>query len=155
MTYARRPQLGAHIRGPAAVWLLRGIRDGAEADAVAHFQRVGRPDVAAVIADAMAQLREAARQWEAAVRADGASVDGSAEAGSTEAGGGSSQLGGRPPGGSEVVDTATAAGRLGVSERRVRQLLADGPLTGRKVGRQWLVERTSITEYQAMRRTAG
>jgi excisionase family DNA binding protein len=142
-----RPLLGAHVSGPAALWLLRRAEDGGQAaDAVRHFQSIGRPDIAANIAAAVDQLREAARLWEQR-RDETASADGNAETATTEAAPESDLLGGMP--------TAGAATLLGVTERRVRQLLDGGLLAGRKVGRQWLVDRDSIETYRTDRRLAG
>jgi excisionase family DNA binding protein len=42
------------------------------------------------------------------------------------------------------VTTGEAAGILGVSPRRVVQLLHEGALSGRRVGRTWLVDRASV-----------
>lgn len=43
-----------------------------------------------------------------------------------------------------VVGVAEAAEVLGVSERRVRQMLADGALDGRRVGRAWVIEADAL-----------
>lgn len=63
-------------------------------------------------------------------------------------------------GSSEVVDSETAArsshefsvrdaaGVLGVSDRRVRQLLTAGALTGRRDAWSWLVDRSSVELYR-------
>jgi excisionase family DNA binding protein len=37
-----------------------------------------------------------------------------------------------------------AAERLGLSERRVRQMLADGVLRGERIGRSWVIEQSAI-----------
>ena len=47
-----------------------------------------------------------------------------------------------------------AAARLGVSEPRVRQLLASGDLAGRRLGRSWLVSDESVARLQHNRRSA-
>ena len=142
----RRPLLGAHVSGPGAAWVLRRV-EGAAPDAIRYFQSIGRRDVAASIADAVEELLEANRQWEMQ-RTDGASAGGNAETSPAEA---------TPE--SEVpavgLGTSAAAGLLGVTERRVRQLLDGGLLVGRKSGRQWLVERDSIEAYRTDRRLAG
>lgn len=46
-----------------------------------------------------------------------------------------------------MLSVPQAADRLGVSEQRVRQLLASDPpkLAGQKVGRDWLVDAASVT----------
>ena len=46
--------------------------------------------------------------------------------------------------------TAEEAGRiLGVSSRRVRQLIGEGKLVARKKGNLWLVSKESVYEYLA------
>jgi len=50
---------------------------------------------------------------------------------------------------------AEAAAELGVSKSRVRQLLADGALTGRKVGAQILVDQAGVQHRAAHRPAAG
>lgn len=67
--------------------------------------------------------------------------------GVSDDGSGKAETGG--VGGGSVVEaelsTKEAAEMLGLkSERRVGQLLADGALQGRKVGRSWLVSRSSV-----------
>jgi hypothetical protein len=44
---------------------------------------------------------------------------------------------------------------LGVSERRVRQMLADGVLCGEHIGRVWVVERNSVRRARDARRGVG
>jgi hypothetical protein len=44
------------------------------------------------------------------------------------------------------LGTAEAAGRLGVSERRVRQLLQGGRLAGRKEAGRWFISTESLAE---------
>ena len=53
------------------------------------------------------------------------------------------------------IAVSDAAGRLGVSEPRVRQLLASGDLTGRRLGRSWLVSDESVARLQQNRRLPG
>jgi len=43
-----------------------------------------------------------------------------------------------------MVTTETAAGRRGVSERWIRQLLMDGRLHGKKIGGRWMVDAKSL-----------
>lgn len=45
---------------------------------------------------------------------------------------------------SAEIDTAAAAGLLGVTPNRVRQLVRDGSLPARKASRTWLVDRTAV-----------
>lgn len=42
------------------------------------------------------------------------------------------------------MDTATAAKQLGVSARRVRQLIDSGRLKAEKVGRDWLIHKDAL-----------
>ena len=49
---------------------------------------------------------------------------------------------------------AEAAERLGVSPRRVRQMLSDGTIEGHRVGRGWSIEERAITTAAACRRPA-
>jgi excisionase family DNA binding protein len=48
-----------------------------------------------------------------------------------------------------------AAGRLGVDSSRVRQLLREGRLAGRRVGSVWLVDADEVARRAARRRSAG
>lgn len=43
-----------------------------------------------------------------------------------------------------LVSVAEAAEELGVSERRVRQMLDDGSLTGRRIGRSWVIDLAEV-----------
>ena len=45
---------------------------------------------------------------------------------------------------SQEIDTDSAAGLLGVTPNRVRQLVRAGELPGRKVARSWLLDRTAV-----------
>ncbi len=49
------------------------------------------------------------------------------------------------------VTSVEAARMIGVSERRVRQLLADGRLAGRLAGGRWQVDRASVLDMLAGR----
>lgn len=44
----------------------------------------------------------------------------------------------------QVIGVADAAAELGVSERRVRQMLASGTLPGSRIGRVWAIDRTTL-----------
>jgi excisionase family DNA binding protein len=48
-----------------------------------------------------------------------------------------------------VVSVPEAANILGVGQQRVRQLLDRGKLSGRRVGRDWVVSRASVEERKA------
>ena len=45
-----------------------------------------------------------------------------------------------------VLGVSAVAAELGVSDRRVRQMLADGELRGSRVGRAWVVERDALDD---------
>jgi excisionase family DNA binding protein len=51
----------------------------------------------------------------------------------------------------DFVGTLTAAGMLGVSDARVRQLIGEGKLPAIKVGRDHLIRRADITRLAADR----
>jgi excisionase family DNA binding protein len=48
--------------------------------------------------------------------------------------------------------TQQAAQHLGVTTARIRQLLADGELTGEKLGQMWLIPRRKVLALVARRR---
>ena len=54
-----------------------------------------------------------------------------------------------------VVGVAEAAAELGVSERRVRQMLADGVLAGDRVGRTWVIEPEQLRRIEHRRPEVG
>lgn len=56
---------------------------------------------------------------------------------------------------SEWMSVEEAAGVLGVDERQVRRLLASGDLQGRRVGRAWMVEQSSVRERRRLDPSAG
>lgn len=55
----------------------------------------------------------------------------------------------------DFVAVSDAAARLGVSDRRVRQLLEAGTLAGRRFGSQWLVDAASLRDTDRRRRSRG
>jgi len=55
----------------------------------------------------------------------------------------------------EDLSVAEAARSLGVSSRRIRQLLGDGTLPGRHVGRAWLVPAAAVAELGSRKHRAG
>lgn len=69
-----------------------------------------------------------------------------------------SEVGSSPAGsfraGEDSVSAGEAAEMLGVSPRRIRQLLKLGLLTGHKLGHVWSVQRASVEQHLAMRRAA-
>lgn len=112
----------------------------------AHAQTVReslrRPDLAAQVEGGWAQLRAAAEpptpSRPALVSDDGSAA---AEAGTP----------GASSGAQAEITTKEAADMLGVSERRVGQLLAAGALDGRKAGRVWLLPRLAVLALRDVR----
>lgn len=54
-----------------------------------------------------------------------------------------------------VMAVAEAADELGVSDRRIRQMLADGRISGERAGRSWVLEEQAVREYAKSRSGAG
>lgn len=141
----------AAVPGYAALWLIqqgrRGGVDGARVRAqVAMWRGVGRPDLADQLEMGWAQLKVTARAYQ-----DGTGLDLSAGE-STEAKAGASE------GASLQTDEITSreAGDMlgGVTAQRVGQLVRQGRITGRRVGRSLMVDRASVvTELE--RRSAS
>lgn len=48
----------------------------------------------------------------------------------------------------ELLNTSEAAETLGVSVRRVRQLIDEGKLTAQKVGRDYAIQREALTSVE-------
>ncbi len=46
----------------------------------------------------------------------------------------------------EILDTKKAAARLGISERRVRELIKDGKILATRVGRDWAILSKSLRD---------
>lgn len=142
-----RRHLGAQVRGVAVLWVLRRIEADIE-KSVAHYRSTGQPRVADALAAMYADLREAERQYlearDGAVAPPQASAAGNAEAAERDGGAVS-----------ELVDCPTAAASLGISDRRVRQLLTAGVLTGTKTAGRWLVDREDVERLALDRRLAG
>lgn len=136
---ARRP-LPASVPGVVAAWLLRKVDENDVRTSVRSLRAYGRTDVAEQLATAYLDLREAAKQFLEA--AEGADPGGSALPDDDE------------DGPSEWVDCPAAAAALGVGDRRVRQLLTDGRLHGRKVGGRWLVDAADVALRATDRRLA-
>lgn len=55
----------------------------------------------------------------------------------------------------DSLSVSEAAERLGVNERRVRQLIGLGRLSAYKVGRQWIVDPTAVDQMRRVDRRAG
>lgn len=136
-----RPLLGASFSGVAAVWLWRRVEQEAR-EAPAALARVPGVDADAgrLLAHALSELAEAARQWTEQRRAESAvSVEGNGETVLGETGAESPSM---------EMGTAEASSLLGVTPRRVGQLAQAGVLPGRKVGRQWMLHRPSVLDYR-------
>jgi len=56
------------------------------------------------------------------------------------------------PASSSAVDTTTAAAQLGVTPRRVRQLIAIGRLAATRIGGSWAVDVDTLTDHNALHR---
>jgi hypothetical protein len=54
-----------------------------------------------------------------------------------------------------MLGVAAAAAELGVSPRRVRQMLADGVLAGERVGRAWVIESEQLRQLEHRRPEVG
>jgi len=122
------------VSGFAAYLLLPGMRqrlERAQAD-----PRIA-PELLAECRVQVAGVAAAADAW----IASRVSVDGRSEVVVTEMVSGSGQM-----------STAEAATVLGVTPRRVVQLLADGTLEGERAGRVWLVDRASVQDHATFRR---
>lgn len=147
----RRP-LGAHVTGYAAVWAWNILGDKA-ADSIRHHLTTGRPEIAQQIADAVAELREAARQHLEAGDLPTTSGRGNAEVETGPVAAVSEPLGSGSLGFQGEVDVRAAALVLSVSPRRVRQLLEVGDLSGRqdRTGR-WSVDTDDLHRLAADRR---
>jgi excisionase family DNA binding protein len=44
----------------------------------------------------------------------------------------------------KLLNTKDAAKKLGISPRRVRELIDDGTLTAQRVGREWVIEESAL-----------
>jgi excisionase family DNA binding protein len=143
------PRLAAPVKGFAA-WALVLLVDRHGPDQMHALQRLAardRLDPAYLIElrSSWAAIREAAEQWLEWERQSRPSVDGIFPRPGTEAPSSSSQA----P--SLEIDTTTAANMLDVSTSRVRQIMRAGKITGRKVGRVWLVSAASVKAYREVR----
>lgn len=54
-----------------------------------------------------------------------------------------------------MMAVAEAANELGVSDRRIRQMLADGRIPGERTGRSWVLEEQAVQEFAKSRSGAG
>lgn len=107
----------------------------------------GRPDLAEQMVLASAQLKVAARAWEDATGLPPtASVSGSAEAEASAGEGVSAPT--------DEISSEEASSMLKVSRRRIGQMVDERRLSGRKVGRSWVVDRASVV-IELERRSAS
>lgn len=93
------------------------------------------PHLRRPLEESLEALRAAGAAWERSLR-------GSAEAPAAEAAVSSDH----------ELSTRQAAEVLQVSDRRIRQLLESGALTGRRCGQRWWVDHGSLTAYKACRK---
>ena len=100
---------------------------------------------AAEIAELRADLREPLEDFVAALRLAGAAWAATA-CGSSEAVPAEAPV--RSTYEPDELSTAEAGDVLQVSPRRVRQLLADGRLAGRRCGGRWRIDRGSVAAYR-------
>lgn len=137
-----RSMLPATLSPMVAMWLTG--RHGDEMREMADlYARRGVPDISRQFLVALGQLQAAAAQLSNEAVAIAATSDSGNE--ETEMGPGLEQ--------SELT-TAQAAERLGRTARCVVQLLNKGELSGRKVGRAWLVDASSVDDAIEARRAA-
>jgi excisionase family DNA binding protein len=130
------PPLAAPVDGYAAYRLAAFLREHDFAAALAHDERSGRinSDVTARVRLTAAKIEKAGKEW----LEWRASVDESVSEAVTETG----------PSSDQEITPDQAAVLLKVTPSRVRQLLRDEVLNGRRVGRQWLVAREVVIFYR-------
>lgn len=139
-----RPVLWAVVPPVVAFVIDREVGRALEVKAAA--MRSHHPEVAHELLVAVAQLRESGRQY-AATRSGGSGSQasgGSAEV--PEARGGSGSEG--PPGGLTTQEVAT---RLGISDRQVRNLIAEERLVATRGRRGYVVDEESVALEQDRR----
>jgi excisionase family DNA binding protein len=136
-----RPTLSAAVRGCAAASLVVVLDERLAAlERLAAAGHIDADDVAEARA-AFAAIREAGQAWTAWRRA---AADGSDRR----------KPAAIPAPSAHEISTTEAAGMLGVSARRIRQLLAAGVLEGRLTGRTWHVSRPSVLMVRGVRSAA-
>lgn len=133
-----RPLLGAHVSGVTAQWINVRLTTADVDDTCRHFQTNGKPELALELRQSMASIRAAAALY-IQRREEAASANGSPELP-------------KGPGGEEsnqkYLSVTDGAGLLGLSDRRVRQILAAGKLRGVRRGRQWLITSEDLEDYR-------
>lgn len=140
----RRP-LGAYVTGYAAILIVHQLGESFERSIRAHHAS-GRLELARDLAVTLADLREAAAQHRAATG------HGSAETEPVPVTGGSATEANPTRLAPAGADVRAAAEALGVSPRRVRQLLTSGELAGQqdRTGR-WSVNVDDLHRLEAER----
>jgi excisionase family DNA binding protein len=129
------PLLSACVGGFAA-WQM-GLLLREPLGRISELERSGRvhPEYVRQLRAAYGEIVAAGELWQERR----VSVDGSAEMVVTEIGSDSWRV--------DELSPEGAAELLGVSASRVRQLLRAGVLSGRRVGRSWLVRRDDVAAY--------
>ncbi len=54
-----------------------------------------------------------------------------------------------------LITTTEVAGRLGINQSRVRQLILAGDLPARKFGRDWVIDEEDLARYEKQRPPVG
>nr|WP_240901752.1 helix-turn-helix domain-containing protein [Arthrobacter silviterrae] len=135
---AERPLLGAHVSGVAAQWISVRLPSEAVDDTCRNFQANGKPELALELRQTMAGIRAAAAVY---IERRNATTSAS----------GSAELPPRPvtkDSNHEYLSVADAAIRLGLSERRVRQILSAGRMPGYRQARQWVIDPQALEDYK-------
>lgn len=126
------------VKPYVANFILRGMPSSEWRRAIEGARKTN-PQIAAELEVAFVYLRQAAEWWRASIN-QAASDSGNAEAEIAEVDPGSS----RP----DSLDTAAVGRRLGVSARRVCQLIDAEILKATRVGRRsWAIDPDSVDEY--------
>ncbi|SKB86238.1 hypothetical protein SAMN05660916_03022 [Arthrobacter sp. 31Cvi3.1E] len=134
--------LGAHVSGVSA-WVLVSILERAKA--AESIQKIPGDAARQEVFETYDALRAAGIYWNE--RRQGVLPDPDPEHPPT----------GAAQGGQPVTQylSAVEAGRLiGCTERRVRQLLAEERLSGRRLSGRWLIDPVSVEDYLLIRKVA-
>lgn len=125
--------VGAEIPGWACDWLERQTN--------LHQQRVNLRGIDPSVDEVLQAIRYAAMSWRGSESgsASGTSLPDSPELAPL------SEV-------SSLLDTATAGGLIGISDRAVRKAIRSGRLHGQQIGGRWMVTREDAERYR--RRTA-
>lgn len=127
--------LGAHVSGVSA-WILVDLLERAKAlDRIQKIPDQARRDEVLRTYDS---LRAAGIYWNEQLRERmpstmAAPLEGAAEEATEDV---------------HEVTAAEAAALVGCSDRRVRQLLTEGRLTGRRKAGRWLIDASSVEDYR-------